>query len=294
MNCPYCDSLSIIRRGVRKTVTESRQRYYCKECTKRFIDSPLKSLKVNPKFVYLAFDCYYKGLSYRDVADQFQQFYDIQINHETIRRWILKFSKILEEYCKTLNPRTSFLWNADETMILTKKGEFNYEYVWNVMDNKTKFLLASISSGGSRNIGDVKTVMNYAYAQNKRCPEQIITDRYAGYSSGIKSAFRNKSRENIIHTSIVRRRKYINNNTIENLHTHQKEFHKVRRGVNEVQIYHDGFKVFHNFIRKGVKDKQTPADRANIGISGNRWETLFENALKVPNATKNALQQESP
>ena len=44
---------------------------------------------------------------------------------------------------------------------------------------------------------------------------------------------------------------------IENHQTHQNEFQKVRRGINETQTYADGFKIFHNFVRKGVKDKLT-------------------------------------
>ena len=59
----------------------------------------------------------------------------------------------------------------------------------------------------------------------------------------------------------------------------QKEFHKVRRGVKEVQTYQDGFKVFHNYIRKGVKDKMTPADRVGVGVNGNRWNTMLMNSL---------------
>ena len=74
----------------------------------------------------------------------------------------------------------------------------------------------------------------------------------------------------------------------------QKEFHKVRRGVNEVQNYADGFKVFHNFVRKGVKDNLTPAERCGIGIKGNRWEGMMINSLKVPNATGGQNLAKSP
>ncbi len=86
----------------------------------------------------------------------------------------------------------------------------------------------------------------------------------------------------------------VDNNAIENHHPHQKEFHKVRRGVNEVQKYADGFKVFHNFVRKGVKDKMTPAERCGIGVKGNRWETMLLNSLKVQQATDNHEIAESP
>jgi transposase-like protein len=126
--------------------------------------------------------------------------------------------------------------------------------------------------------------MKEAWEQNGKMPYQIITDRLASYQDGIRKIFRNWGVERKVkHTSILGKRKEINNNTIENHHTHQKEFHKVRRGVNEVQTYQDGFKVFHNFVRKGVKDKQTPAERCGIGVKGNSWETMLLNSLVSKN-----------
>ena len=61
---------------------------------------------------------------------------------------------------------------------------------------------------------------------------------------------------------------------------------KVRRGVKEVQDYADGFKVFHNFVRKGVKDKLTPAQRCGIEIVGNTWHNLLLNSIKEEKATQ--------
>lgn len=293
--CPSCQSKSLIKRGIRKTATEEKQRYSCVDCKKRFVLSPIKNIKGNAKFVCLAMDCYYKGLSFRDIADQFRQFYGLKLHHETIRRWVLKFGEVMERYSKTIQPKTSGTWNADETLILTKKGTLDYEYLWNVMDNESKFLLASVNSGHGRSIKDAEKVMRSALKQNGENPDTIVTDRLASYQQGIRNTFRNWGRERKVkHISIVGKRKQINNNVVENLNGQQKEFHKVRRGVNEVQQYADGFKVFHNFVRKGVKDKLTPAERCGIGMLGNRWETMLLNGLKVPQATGEAKMVESP
>lgn len=236
-------------------------------------------------------DCYYKGLSYRDISDQFKQFYGLSISHETIRNWVLKFSKIMEKYSKTLTPQTSGIWNADETMILTKRGvnkkqpTINYDYVWNVMDNKTKFLLASVNSGRSRSSKDAQKVLTEAYKQNRKIPYQIITDKLGAYQDGVRKTFRNWGNERKVkHTSILGHRKEINNNAIESHHTQQKEFQKVRRGVTNVQDYADGFKIFHNFIRKNVKDKTTPAEKCGVGVYGNRWNSLLLNSIKQQNS----------
>src|SRR3989344_6107716 len=166
-NCPYCNSSELIRRGVRLTQLGEKQRFSCKTCKKSFVLSAIPKIKGNAKLVCLAMDCFYKGLSYRDIADQFKQFYGLDLHHETIRRWVLKFSQVMEKYAKTITPKTSGVWNADETLILTKRGidtknksnhNKEYDYVWNVMDNKTKFLLASINSGRSRSSKDAQKV----------------------------------------------------------------------------------------------------------------------------------------
>lgn len=239
--------------------------------------------------VCLAMDCYFKGLSYRDIADQFKQFYNLNVSHETIRSWVLKFSERIETYTKKLIPKTSGVWNADETLVLTKMGKnklqptINYDYLWNVMDNKTKFLLASVNSGRSRSSKDAQKVFTEAHIQNGETPVHIIVDGYRGYEDGCRNTFRNYGNERKVkYTSIKGRRKEINNNAIENLHTHQKELLKVKRGVTKVQNYANGFKVYHNFIRKGVKDRLTPAERCGIGLEeGNRWNTLLIEATKL-------------
>src|SRR3989344_29023 len=223
--CPYCSSKNIIKFGVRKTQLGNKQRYNCQECKKKFVLSPIPKIKGNAKLVCLAMDCFYRGLSYRDISAQFRDFYGLSLSHITIRNWVLKFSETLEKYAKTLQPKNvGNIWNADETMVRTKKG--------------------------------------------------------------IRKTFRNWGNERKVkHTSILGRRRIINNNAIENHHTHQKEFQKVRRGINETQTYADGFKIFHNFVRKGVKDKLTPAERCGIEVQGNKWETMLLNSIKQPQLT---------
>jgi len=291
--CPECQSENLIKSGKRKTQLETKQRYVCKDCKKRFVLSPIKNIKGNAKLVCLAMDCYYRGLSYRDISAQFKSFYGLKISHVTIRDWVLKFSKVMEKYSKTIQPNIKGTWNADETMVLTKRGidkktpNKNYDYVWNVMDNKTKFLLASINSGRSRKSKDAQKVFTEAYKQNGKIPFKIITDRYAGYQDGVRKTFRNWGNERKVkHVSIVGKRAIINNNAIESHHSHQKEFHKIRRGVKDVQGYQDGFKVFHNFVRKNARQGLTPADKCGIGLNGNAWETMLLNSIKYKNSRR--------
>ena len=291
--CPYCSHHEIFKRGQRKNQNGVKQLYCCKKCKKRFVLEPIKKIKGNAKLVCLAMDSYYKGLSYRDISDQFKQFYGLNISHVTIRNWILKFTKLTEQYSKTLTPKTCGVWNADETMVLTKRHKDKdnrnkgYDYLWNVMDNKSKFILASLNSGRKRSSKQAEKVFREAYKNNVKMPNQIIVDGFKGYQDGCRKVFRNWGNERKVKfTSIKGKRKEVNNNAVENLHTHQKEMLKVRRGVKEVQDYADGFKVFHNFVRKGVKDKLTPAQRCGIEIVGNKWHNLLLNSIKEEKATQ--------
>jgi len=290
-HCPYCISDKIIRSGVRLTYAGEKQRYECKRCKKRFVLSPIPKIKGNAKLVCLAMDCYYRGLSFRDISHQFQQFYNLKISHVTIRDWVLKFGNIMEKYSEKIQPQIKGIWNADETLVLTKRGKNkknpnkNFDYVWNVMDNKTKFLLASECSGRSRKSKDAQHVFTEAWKQNGKMPNQIIVDGYKGYEDGCRKTFRNWGNERKVKfTSIRGQRKVVNNNAIESHHSHQKEFHKVRRGVTDVQSYQDGFKIFHNFVRKNARQNLTPADKCGIGLKGNSWETLLLNSIKYNNS----------
>ena len=287
--CPECNSENLIKSGIRKTKIGTKQRYECRNCHKRFVLSPIKNIKGNTKLVCLAMDCYYRGLSYRDISHQFNQFYGLKISHVTIREWVLRFSRVMEKYSKTIQPQIKGVWNADETLVLTKRGKnkqnTNFDYVWNVMDNKSKFLLASECSGRSRSSKDAQKVMEEAYKQNGKIPFQIIVDGYAGYQDGVKKTFRNWGNERKVKfTSIKGHRKEINNNAIESHHSHQKEFQKVRRGITKVQDYQDGFKVFHNFVRKNSRQNLTPADKCGVGIKGNAWENMLLQSIKSQNS----------
>ncbi len=57
--------------------------------------------------------------------------------------------------------------------------------------------------------------------------------------------------------------------------------------------------MFHNFIRKGVKDKLTPAERCDLVIQeNNRWLGMLNKNVqkveKVPNLTQEIKCEVSP
>jgi transposase-like protein len=69
IKCPFCQSDNLIKSGLRKTKIGNKQRYECRNCNKRCVLSPIPKIKGNTKLVCLAMDCYFKGLSFRDISD---------------------------------------------------------------------------------------------------------------------------------------------------------------------------------------------------------------------------------
>ena len=66
-------------------------------------------------------DLYFKGLSYRKIANTIYQFYDIKIHHETVRRWIKTFMAKMNKYVSNLKVEHSNIWLVDEQKVKTKK-----------------------------------------------------------------------------------------------------------------------------------------------------------------------------
>jgi len=80
-------------------------------------------------------DLYFKGVSLRKIQDHLRQFYNLKLHHETIRRWIVRFTKLMNEYVNRLEPKLSDTWHADEQMI---KSNGKWIWSWNILDEKNK------------------------------------------------------------------------------------------------------------------------------------------------------------
>jgi putative transposase len=142
--CPACQSVNIVKYGCRKTTFGEVQRFGCKDCGYKFTeDKGFKHMKHDPKVITLALDLYFKGVSLRKIADHLKQFHDIPIAQTTPMRWIKKYLKLLSKYVEKNQVDVGKIWHSDEmTVFIKKNGEKKYyEWIWNIMDSKTRYLL---------------------------------------------------------------------------------------------------------------------------------------------------------
>ena len=275
----------------RKTAIENKQRFKCKDCEKRFVLDPVKRIKGNGKIVTLAMDLYFKGLSLRDISDTLLQFYNLRVHFDTIRRWISKYTQIMDDYTKNFKPELSDKWHIDEQMIKSKK---DYIWCWNVLDSETRFLIANNVTRG-REIKDARAVLKIAKENIKENPKEIVTDGLWSYNKAIRKEFVTKrtSPNAVLHSRNAGiAKKLLNNNMVERYHNEFREFDKVRRGFKSdetAQQWSDAFRLYHNFIKKHMAlNGATPSQVAEIDIDlgRNRWLSLLHQSLNHPNTTK--------
>jgi putative transposase len=66
------------------------------------------------------------ALSYRDVEDLLAE-RGIDVTHETVRRWVLKFGRCYAKRIRQRRPRPSGRWHLDEVFVKIN-GEMHYLY----------------------------------------------------------------------------------------------------------------------------------------------------------------------
>jgi transposase-like protein len=275
--CPTCGSYAIVKNGKRKTEMGTRQRYICKDCKHRFTLEPIKYRKATTKLIALCLDLYYKGLSLRKISDTVEQFYNLSIHHDTIRVWIDTFMEQIKEYVSEYKPNLGETWNIDEQKI---KSEGKWLYSWNILDKKTRFLIANEITE-QRSILETQMVLRKAKQTTKReQPKTIVSDGMKAYPAAIQREF-----DGVIHIGGVGIRDAINNNTLERYHGTYRERNKVMRGLQNGQTarqMNDNMRVYYNFIREHTAlDGMTPAENAGINLTHgkNRWIELLTQSL---------------
>ncbi len=273
--CPNGGAHIPVRDGLRKCRKGVVQRFRCRTCGRRFIiDHGFSRIHSAPRVVVAAIDLWAKKVSYREIADHFRGIYLIQVTKSTIERWVKKMRRRLAAFADACSPAVGEIWHCDETMV---NVDGRFRYVWNVLDHKTRYWLASPVSGG-RTVDDARVPLRDARAVAGRLPQALVTDGYPGYREAVrKELYSNRGFS--LHLVIPPIRKMLRdslidlhpgNNIIERLQGTQRGLTKVFRGFNDLataQDQIDGYRGYYNLVRPhaGLGGK-TPADRAGVVI----------------------------
>ena len=275
MSCKFCGSENVVKNGS----VAQKQVFKCKDCSHRFFDNQQFSRMKNSKHTIIAaLNLYFEGLSVRKTQRQLKKLIGEEVSDATIWRWVQKYSKLVNAYVtKTQTPNLSGKWHEDETVI---KCEGRDQWFWEMIDEDTKFLVASHLSG-SRTFQDTVTIFQKGLDISKTRPRAVFVDGSHVYQSAFNRVF--YSRYKVDRVEFVQRvgiRARQTNNIVERLHETLKERTRPMRGLKTNETAKnilDGYVVNYNYVREHQTIKMTPAQKAGIEIT-NGWSELIEKA----------------
>ena len=184
VQCPYCDSKTIAKWG--KT-SEGHQRYRCSSasCRRTFLDTgALDGRRMNPELVGSAIRDFYTGKSYKQIAEGLKDEYDLEKepSKATIYEWVRDYTDRAVAEMKEHKAQTGGDWVADELQVDVGGKKM---WLWNVMDSKTRYILASHLTP-RRDAQAARVVLRKAALAADKPPRKITSDKLRSYIQPIK------------------------------------------------------------------------------------------------------------
>ncbi len=285
IQCDKCGSIRVVKYGH----ADGKQIFKCRDCKHKFREaSLLRKSKYNAELVTLTLDLYFSGLSLRKIARTLSDHYDLNLGYTTIYSWIQKYIPMISEYVNSLSPQLSDTWHADE-LFVKMKGGITYQrskgmaFLWNVMDRKTRFLIASKLSEFRDSDGALKAFEEAIQNAHDSKPERILTDSNSSYNDAIKWSFYSTKDPKHIANCGIGRKPHATNNRIERLNGTLRERVKVQRGWKSMKSQlAEGQRIQYNFVKPHMAlDGQTPAQASGITMEDkNKWLGLIRKASK--------------
>lgn len=275
--CLKCGSNNLKKNGTRKVVNGKKQRWLCLDCNHSFVIEDIRENKASVEIVVKSMDMYMKGESYRAIANSLKQFHNLKVSQVSVMNWVKRYIKVIDEHTKQYTPNVSDVWHTDEQFIKVKGVQ---KYVWNCMDNKTRFLLAN-------NVTDKRTTENARnlFKQAKKTAgkkaQTIITDGAFAYSQAVRKEFMTYKNPNPHYRYVSLRQHDSNNNIIERFHGNYRAREKSMRSMKTLEganTFSKGFRLYHNFIRVHQSLGKTPAQMGGLEVNPN-WEELMKSAI---------------
>lgn len=274
INCPECGHEHVVKAGIRR----GEQRYQCQSCKKKFqYNDKSEGQRFDDNWIGTAIYNYLSGMSYEAVAHGMKHQYGIpKPSKSTIYNWVRQNGHKAFELGQRHKANTGDRWVADEIEV---DGDGDKIKIFNVMDEKSRFLIATHATKG-HSISEAKKVMAKAVAATNKLPKEVRTDGLPAYEQAILDMV--PGAEHVVSQGA---RKFINNNLSERLQGTLRERIKTFRefqNVESTQEYIDGLAAHYNYVRlhEGIGGI-TPAQAAGVDPGFNNWIDVVKSKEKV-------------
>jgi transposase-like protein len=278
-NCIYCNSVNIVKDGLRHNKHGDIQKYNCKDCSKYFtINLGFERMRATPKIITSAMQLYFTGESLRNVQ-KFLRLQGVNVSHMGVYKWIRKYVSLMQNYLEKIQPNVSDTWRADELWVKIK-GDMKYLFA--LMDDETRFWIAQ-EIADSKYMNDAQSLFHKGKKLANKKPDKLITDGLRSYHDAFNKEFYTNTTPRSEHINTIRLSGDMNNNKMERFNGEVRDREKVMRGLKRKDTpILTGYQIFHNYIRPHMGlNGQTPAEKCGIEIEGeNKWKTIIQNAIK--------------
>ena len=287
--CPKCKSKEVVKRGNFSTQAHGkRQRYFCKDCKKKFIrNDGFYRMRNSPNKITLCLDLFFKGVSTRKIQDHLQSFYPHNSSNVSIYNWILKYSNLISNYTSQLKINCSPEIQVDEVEYKRRRyhNKKGIEHNWflDSIDLETRYMVNS-NYVKSRDNQELKDFFNSIKNKSNNI-NTITTDGFLAYKNVVKKCFgyNKKLRKYYVNHRIVNASKGQGfNHKIERLHNSIRQLTQNFRGfhgsIESANSIMKGYEIHYNFIRKHQGINCCPYELAtDIKLKeNNRWLELIQ------------------
>ena len=287
IHCPVCDSEKVVKDGTQR----GQQRYRCKECRKKFrANGKASGRRMDAEMMGSAIRDFYTGKSYKQIAEGLKEEYDIpEPSKATIYEWVRDYTDEAKELTADMKAQVGDEWVADEMAVRVGGWQM---WNWNVMDKKTRYILASHLSR-TRTQAAANEVMEKAKEAAGRDPNTITSDKLKVYRPAITKVF-----PKTLHIKSQGLRSSVNNNMSERLQGTYRSREKTLRGLDSMksaQRYLDGWTITYNHMRgHEALNNDTPGKRAKANPPFTEWADVVKVDAVSPQIVSEARLASAP
>lgn len=273
VKCKFCDSLNIYHYGFDR---KGQQRYLCTDCKRTFMDNKApERMRYPTEVIASAISLFYEGLSLHKIRRQLKLDYGVMPDHSSIYSWITRYTKKAVKVFDSMKVKTGNIWCADETVLKLKSGGGEKIWLFDCLDEDSRFLLASHLTP-NRYTRDAQTLMEKAEKRAGKAPKIVVTDKLRSYLDAIEKTFGADTKHHQSGPFALTR----STRSIERLHGTIKDRTKIMRGLinrQTAKLIMDGWGIHYNFFRPhtGLKGK-TPAEGMGIRVPYKSWTDVVK------------------
>jgi len=210
-----------------------------------------------------AINQFYESSSLHKIKRQLQLDFGVQPDHSTVYNWIVRYTKKATKAFENTRMKAGNTWVADETVLKLKSGGGENVWLFDCVDEDSKFLLASHLTP-NRYTKDAQILMEKAEKRAGKMPRVVITDKLRSYLRAMEETFGDRTKHHQSGPFALTK----STRSIERLHGTIKDRTKIMRGLankESAKLMMDGWGIHYNFSRphEGL-DSKTPTEVAGI------------------------------